>query len=507
MQPSTRVDARSRQRRHRRWSPSSWSTNPSRGSTTRSTRSPARTTRTCDSCSSSPSDAGRRRTGDAGDRGADGVVRLDRVAHRPPRLPEAFVRPVAGNPGFGTVANEVLRLVEGEHGLFLVCHDDIALDPDALRLMVEELYRSNAGHVGPKLVDWDDPRVLQSVGMGVDRFGEIDHSIELGEVDQEQHDGVRDVFACRAHACSSAPTCSVSSAASTRRCRSTARTSNCAGGSTTAGRGSWWRRRPGSAIARNCGDGGPTCTTSGSRRSTGCGRSATLTGGARLPGRSLEMVLLTIAELVVGVFTATFGQAWASLRALVGLDPAHPVAHGAPSRREAVPPGARTRGRRACRCGGALGSRRTCAPVTSPPTSSHDATVRRWQRRHDRAGDRMDLRDRRRRRSAAAPSSPSGVPAVGEFLPFPRQPTSAARFVRVRLEQHRRRRHGGEPDGLGDASPAVAPLTLFRMGLLQTLLTVGLLVAGVAGMWKFATVFPSTRARVGGLRRLRGDAA
>ena len=111
------------------------------------------------------------------------------------RLPDAFVRPAAGNPGFGAVANEVLRLVEGEHGLFLVCHDDIAMDPDALRLMVEELYRSNAGAVGPKLVDWDDPRVLHSVGMGVDRFGEMDHSIELGEVDQEQHDGVRDVFA------------------------------------------------------------------------------------------------------------------------------------------------------------------------------------------------------------------------------------------------------------------------------------------------------------------------
>ena len=106
------------------------------------------------------------------------------------------------NPGFGAVANEVLRLVEGENGLFLICHDDIAMDPDALRLMVEELYRSNAGAVGPKLVDWVDPDVLQSVGMGMDRFGEIDHSIELGEVDQEQHDGVRDVFVCRARACS-----------------------------------------------------------------------------------------------------------------------------------------------------------------------------------------------------------------------------------------------------------------------------------------------------------------
>ena len=76
----------------------------------------------------------------------------------------------------------------------LICHDDVAPDPGALRLMVEELYRSNAGAVGPKLVDWDDPSVLQAVGLGMDRFGEIDPVIEPGEVDQEQHDGVRDVF-------------------------------------------------------------------------------------------------------------------------------------------------------------------------------------------------------------------------------------------------------------------------------------------------------------------------
>ena len=69
---------------------------------------------------------------------------------------------------------------------------------------------------------------------------------------------------------------------------------------------------------------------------------ATLTGGSRLPGRSLEMVLLTVAELVVGVFTATFGQAWASLRALRRSDPAHAVAAGAPPGRQAVPSGART---------------------------------------------------------------------------------------------------------------------------------------------------------------------
>ena len=173
------------------------------------------------------------------------------------RLPEAFVRPAAGNPGFGAVANEVLRLVEGEHGLFLVCHDDIAMDPDALRLMVEELYRSNAGAVGPKLVDWVDPRVLQSVGMGVDRFGEMDHSIELGEVDQEQHDGVRDVFAVPS-------ACMLIRADLFRELDGFDETLSFHGEDVElcwrihhSGRGSSWRRRPGSAIARNCSGAGP----------------------------------------------------------------------------------------------------------------------------------------------------------------------------------------------------------------------------------------------------------
>ena len=73
------------------------------------------------------------------------------------RVPHAFVRAVAGNPGFGAAANEVLRLVEGDNGFFCFLHDDVALEPGAIRLLVEELYRSNAGVVGPKLVTWDDP--------------------------------------------------------------------------------------------------------------------------------------------------------------------------------------------------------------------------------------------------------------------------------------------------------------------------------------------------------------
>ena len=89
----------------------------------------------------------------------------------------------------------MLHLVEGDNGFFCLLHDDVALEPDAIGLLVEELYRSNAGIVGPKLVDWDDVRHLQHVGLGVDRFGEIDPLVEPGELDQEQHDAVRDVFA------------------------------------------------------------------------------------------------------------------------------------------------------------------------------------------------------------------------------------------------------------------------------------------------------------------------
>ena len=110
------------------------------------------------------------------------------------RLPDAFVRELGGNPGFGAAANEVLRLVEGDSGFFCICHDDVVLEADTIRTLVEELYRSNAGLVGPKLVSWDDAGLLQHVGLGLDRFGEVDPIIEPGEYDQEQHDAVGDVF-------------------------------------------------------------------------------------------------------------------------------------------------------------------------------------------------------------------------------------------------------------------------------------------------------------------------
>ena len=108
--------------------------------------------------------------------------------------PDAIVRYVEGNPGFGPVANQVSGMVDGRDGFFLFLHDDVALRSDAIRQLVEEAYRSNAALVGPKLVEWDAPTVLQHVGFDADRTGRLVDVADPGERDQEQHDAVRDTF-------------------------------------------------------------------------------------------------------------------------------------------------------------------------------------------------------------------------------------------------------------------------------------------------------------------------
>ncbi len=108
-------------------------------------------------------------------------------------LPSAVVRRLGPNAGFADGGNVALRLVEGATFL-LFCHDDVVPAAATIRILVEEAYRSNAGIVGPKLVSADDPKVLLEVGRAIDRFGVAYTGIESGEFDQEQHDGVRDVF-------------------------------------------------------------------------------------------------------------------------------------------------------------------------------------------------------------------------------------------------------------------------------------------------------------------------
>jgi GT2 family glycosyltransferase len=108
-------------------------------------------------------------------------------------MPKAFVRRRQSDEGFAAAANDALETIEGATFL-LFCQDDVVFDTDSVRVMVEEAYRSNAGIVGPKVVDRDRPEILLEVGMGVDHYAVPYSGIEPEEVDQEQHDGVRDVF-------------------------------------------------------------------------------------------------------------------------------------------------------------------------------------------------------------------------------------------------------------------------------------------------------------------------
>ncbi|NIR42292.1 MAG: glycosyltransferase, partial [Actinobacteria bacterium] len=109
-------------------------------------------------------------------------------------LPGASVLDAADTEGFSAAADAVLD-TDVDPAFLLICHDDVALAPDAVRLLVTEALRSNAGIAGPKLVEWDAPDRLQHVGYVVDRFAAKDDVVEPGELDQEQYDAVADVTA------------------------------------------------------------------------------------------------------------------------------------------------------------------------------------------------------------------------------------------------------------------------------------------------------------------------
>jgi GT2 family glycosyltransferase len=412
------------------------------------------------------------------------------------RLPGSFVRSVGANVGFGAAANEVLRLVEGDNGFFLICHDDVAPEPDALRIMVEELYRSNAGAVGPKLVEWDDPNVLQAVGLGMDRFGEIDPVIEMGEVDQEQHDGVRDVFVL--------PSAYLLVRADLfRQLGGFDPAIDFYGEDTEL---CWRIHHSGarvvvvpSARVRHVGQlrqRRPDLRHGLLRARHRMRSVATLTGTSRLPGRSLEMVLLTLTELIVGLFTARFGQAWNSFRALGGLVPRTPALV---ARRREVKPIRRVperevyslQERGSARLNSYLRSRETATYIGS------GVQVRRWRQSPTAsvvawvaviAGLVVGSRS----------FFDGGLPPVGEFLAFPESP-------RVLLQTFL---SGWNPNGAGATSPnptgwatlsGLSVFTLFHMGMLQTLFVLGLILVGAGGAWRLSAVFPSNRARIAAL--------
>ena len=95
--------------------------------------------------------------------------------------------------GFADAANEALHTVEGATFL-LVCHDDVVLDPPRCGSSSRRGTAPTPASSGRSSSRADNPEILLEVGRSIDRFGAPYTGIEPGEVDQEQHDGVRDVF-------------------------------------------------------------------------------------------------------------------------------------------------------------------------------------------------------------------------------------------------------------------------------------------------------------------------
>ena len=124
------------------------------------------------------------------DDGSDDAV-FDRVAAV---APGAFVRRCERPIGFGAAANLVTEMVQGaSHYLF--CHDDIALAPDAVRLLAASAVSMAAAVAGPKVVAWENHERFLSLGYAIDRVGTPVSLVELDELDQGQHDQMREVTA------------------------------------------------------------------------------------------------------------------------------------------------------------------------------------------------------------------------------------------------------------------------------------------------------------------------
>jgi len=412
-------------------------------------------------------------------------------------VPNAFVRAVNGNPGFGAAANEVLRLVEGENGFFCFLHDDVALDAGTIRTLVEEVYRSNGGIVGPKLVDWDRPRVLQHVGLAVDRFGEVDSMLEAGEFDQEQHDAVRDVFAV--------PTaCMMVRADLFRAIGGFDPTIEFVGDDVDL----CWRSHLGgarvlvvpAARARHRGQFAarwPDEVSVTRAARTRMRTVLTLTGGQRLPLLLLQLVVMTLTESIVFLFTGRVRLMLASLGSLLGIVPRFPSY---------------------------LARRRSVARLRNVPDREiaglqlrGSARVASYMRARDARSMGADFASERQWRQTAggAPALAwlsvvllaligsrslitGGVPRFGQFLAFPESPADLLSDYLSGWSGHGLGSTSAAPTGLAlIALGSVA--TLFHMAAFHTLCVVGLLFAGYLGIWRLASVFPTARARVAAL--------
>ena len=416
-------------------------------------------------------------------------------------LPNAVVRIVEGNPGFGRLINELQRIVDGDKGLFCIMHDDVVLQTDTVRRLVEELFISNAAVVGPKLMQWDKPTLLQSVGFGIDRCGEIDPFIEQNERDQEQHDAVRDVFF-------------VSSACMLVRSDLFRELNGFSQDISFFGEDldfCWRAHLSGArvlvsptAVARHIDSFETRSPNLISRSSAARNRARTvaaLTSRWRLPFVWLQMLLTSAIETVLGVFTGTFRESLASFRATVALVFDAPYIwqrrrQVRPLRRVAASEIAKLQVKGSARLTRFIRHRRALA---SREIASLVQSKKRWRQSSTRTAGTVLLAVTILILVGSREIITDSSRVVGEMLPFENGSVSTSSVFTNFLS-------GWWSSGFGEASAnptglgliALASYFLFgNLALLQTLMIVGSLFVGLIGMWRLCGAFANTRVRLG----------
>src|SRR4051812_32260628 len=134
-----------------------------------------------------------------------GVLAVDNASHDGSRelLEQALgagrVLGLSTNRGVAGAIQAALEVpVAREAEYLLILHDDTALDPDCVTRLVEAAIGipgvERVGVVGPKVVDWHEPRLLREVGRSTDRFGHPYTPLQDGEIDQGQFDRVLEVL-------------------------------------------------------------------------------------------------------------------------------------------------------------------------------------------------------------------------------------------------------------------------------------------------------------------------
>lgn len=417
------------------------------------------------------------------------------------KIPGAFVRYSVAGEGFGAAANEVLDLVEGSNGYFWICHDDVAPAPEVLRLLVTETVLSNAGVAGPKLLDWDDSRRLQSVGFGMDRCGELVSVLEAAEMDQQQHDARSDVFIVPS-------ACMLVRADLFRTLEGFDHHLRLHGEDVDL---CWRAHQLGARVLvvpaarvrhrQRLQDRRPDLDHVLLSERHRIKVVAKNTSGAMWGLRMLEIWAIAMISLMVGLFGGRTMSGAASLRGLLALGP---------------------------RLGTVFAERRRIARVRLVPEAvvsamQHSGSAR-WKRflqhRHittyvsvDELG--LDSTVRGWRNASYAPAVTwmlvvagilvasrdfisSGVPAVGEFLPFP----ESARDMISLYASGWDPRNGGATSAAPTGWATLAMLSVlagFQMDLALTMAVVGLYLVGAGGAWRLAAVFPTVRAQVAGV--------